>query len=233
MARIWFPYGFATRVLIVASVGVLAVACGSSTPARGSARHIQSSPTSTAGVGTATTSLATRASAQSSIPSSSAPNGSATRNSATTRPNAPVSTTAPKSSNPAATPSNTVAPAVTTTAPPAGTVVSSGTSSSYGAIVTDGSGRTLYLYTPDNGKPSPQCTSSGGCTATWPPLHTSGTPQAEGGALQGLLGTEDGQVTYNGHPLYDFSGDSGPGQTNGEGMGGIWYVVSTSGNPVP
>jgi len=123
-------------------------------------------------------------------------------------------------------------PVVTTTAPPAGTVVSSLTTSSYGTVVTDGAGRTLYLYTPDDGKSSPQCTSAGGCAATWPPLRASGVPQAEGGAQQGLVGTEDGQVTYNGHPLYEFSGDSGPGQTNGEGAGGIWYVISTSGNRV-
>jgi predicted lipoprotein with Yx(FWY)xxD motif len=104
--------------------------------------------------------------------------------------------------------------------------------SSYGAILTDSSGRTLYLYTPDEGKGSPQCTSAGGCAAAWPPLEASGTPRAGGGVQQGLLGTEDGQVTYDGHPLYYYAGDSSPGETSGQGLGGIWFVVSTAGAAV-
>ncbi|MGD0380342.1 MAG: hypothetical protein ABSC30_10205 [Acidimicrobiales bacterium] len=104
--------------------------------------------------------------------------------------------------------------------------------SSYGAILTDSAGRTLYLYTPDDGKSSPQCTSAGGCAAAWPPLDTTGTPRAGGGVQQGLLGTEDGQVTYGGHPLYSYAGDSTPGETSGQGLGGIWFVVSTAGNAV-
>lgn len=128
-------------------------------------------------------------------------------------------------------PSPTSTSATTRTAPaPSGTVVSSRDNPKYGAIVTDSDGRTLYLYTPDDGQSSPQCT--GSCAKVWPPLDTTGRPRAEGGAQQSLLGTEDGQVTYNGHPLYYYTGDSGPGQTNGEGSAGIWYVVSTSGNPV-
>jgi predicted lipoprotein with Yx(FWY)xxD motif len=107
--------------------------------------------------------------------------------------------------------------------------VSSRTNPRYGDIVTDASGRTLYLYTPDQGQRSPQCT--GSCAGAWPPLKTSGPPRAEGKAKQALLGVEDGQVTYNGHPLYDYSGDSAPGQTNGEGVAGF-FVVSTSGNAV-
>lgn len=120
--------------------------------------------------------------------------------------------------------------APTTTAAPAGTVVSSTNNASYGAILVDGRGRTLYLFTPDDGTSSPQCT--GSCAATWPPLKASGTPRASGGAQQSLLGVESGQVTYNGHPLYLYAGDSAAGQTNGQGVGGIWYVVNTSGNPV-
>jgi hypothetical protein len=72
------------------------------------------------------------------------------------------------------------------------------------------------------------------------PLATTGAPAAGGGVQAALLGTitrSDGskQVTYSGHPLYSFSGDSGSGQVNGEGIasfGGTWYVLATSGQPV-
>jgi len=238
MAGFGSPYRVATPLLILGCVGLLAAACGSSIPARATVHHNSSTTTSTADTGTTSathstvssttpatpsTTPATRSSARTSVPSSSA----------TTRPSAAVSITGPKTSTPAPVAPATTPPALaTTTAPSTGTVVSSLNTASYGDIVTDGAGRTLYLYTPDDSKSSPQCTSAGGCAATWPPLNTSGIPKAEGGVQQGLLGSEDGQVTYNGHPLYDYSGDSGPGQTNGEGAGGIWYVVSTSGNPV-
>jgi predicted lipoprotein with Yx(FWY)xxD motif len=126
------------------------------------------------------------------------------------------------------TPSPAASP--TTTAAAAGTVVSSTNNPQYGAILVDAKGRTLYLFTPDDGTSTPQCT--GSCAQTWPPLKASGTPHAQGGAKQSLLGVESGQVTYNGHPLYLYAGDSAAGQTNGEGVGAIWYVVSTAGDPV-
>jgi predicted lipoprotein with Yx(FWY)xxD motif len=113
---------------------------------------------------------------------------------------------------------------------PAGTVVSSWSSSSLGEIISDSAGRTLYIYTPDEGQSSPQCTSTGGCASTWPPLDAHGTLHAQGHAQQSLLGTEDGQVTYNGHPLYFYAGDSAPHETNGQGVGGIWYVINTNGS---
>ena len=99
-----------------------------------------------------------------------------------------------------------------------------------GKVLVAANGRTLYLFTPDDGASSPQCT--GSCAQTWPPLKASGTPRAQGGARQSMLGVSAGQVTYNGHPLYLYSGDSQPGQTNGEGVAAVWYVVSTSGDPV-
>jgi predicted lipoprotein with Yx(FWY)xxD motif len=39
------------------------------------------------------------------------------------------------------------------------------------------------------------------------------------------------QLEYNGHPLYTYSGDTGPGQTNGEGIGGVWHVVTSDLQP--
>jgi predicted lipoprotein with Yx(FWY)xxD motif len=68
----------------------------------------------------------------------------------------------------------------------------------------------------------------------------SGTPTAGSGAEASLVGTttrSDGtsQVTYNGHPVYRYSGDQKPGDTAGEGLdafGAEWYVLSPAGDQV-
>jgi predicted lipoprotein with Yx(FWY)xxD motif len=106
-----------------------------------------------------------------------------------------------------------------------------------GKILVDSQGRTLYLFQKDQGTKS-ACT--GACATAWPPLRDSGKPVAGGGANASMVGTtprSDGkpQVTYNGHPLYLFQGDSSPGQANGQGVnafGAKWYVVSSAGNAV-
>lgn len=98
---------------------------------------------------------------------------------------------------------------------------------SHGKVLATSKGRTLYLYTPD-GKNKSHCT--GSCAAIWPPLKTTGKPKAGMGVRQSLLGqTSKHQVTYHGHPLYTYTGDSKAGQTNGEGSGGTWFVVTASG----
>jgi len=106
-----------------------------------------------------------------------------------------------------------------------------------GNILVDSHGRTLYLFEKDSGTTS---TCSGGCATAWPPLRASGKPTAGSGAKASLLGTtprSDGkpQVTYNGHPLYGYQGDSKAGDTNGQGINGFgapWYVLSPSGNEI-
>ena len=78
-----------------------------------------------------------------------------------------------------------------------------------------------------------------GATA-WPPLRVSGKPTVGSGAKASLIGTtprSDGQsqVTYNGHPLYYYQGDSNAGDTNGQGVNGFgapWYVLSASGDAI-
>jgi predicted lipoprotein with Yx(FWY)xxD motif len=109
--------------------------------------------------------------------------------------------------------------------------------SKLGRILVDSRGRTLYLFAKDrHGKSS--C--SGPCAGYWPALTTRGKPKAINGARKALLGTtrrSDGrlQVTYRGHPLYRFSGDTGAGQTSGEGLtdfGGGWWVVSPAGSKI-
>ena len=109
--------------------------------------------------------------------------------------------------------------------------------SGLGKILVDSKGRTLYLWLKDSGDKS-AC--SGGCAVAWPPLRASGKPTAGDGAKASLLGTiarSDGQrqVTYNGHPLYGFQGDSKPGDTTGQGnpgFGAPWYVLSAAGTAI-
>src|SRR5712692_11122149 len=87
-------------------------------------------------------------------------------------------------------------------------------------ILTTAQGMTLYYRTTDM-PPTTVC--SGGCASAWPPLLVSGSsPPKSATSLPGKLSVQTDangtQVEYNGHPLYTFSGDTGPGQTTGEGF---------------
>ncbi len=95
-------------------------------------------------------------------------------------------------------------------------------------VLTDTHGMTLYYFTADS---ATQSACSGSCAQMWPPLLST----APGGltsstTLTGKLSVQTdangNQVEYNGHPLYTFSGDTTPGQTNGEGLFGKWFVVT-------
>jgi len=104
-------------------------------------------------------------------------------------------------------------------------------SSELGRILVDGEGRTLYLFQADKGTAS---TCNGACARAWPPLTTASKPVAGPGVSAAKLGTtnrSDGttEVTYDGHPLYTYVGDSAPRQTAGEGstaFGAEWNVLS-------
>lgn len=117
-----------------------------------------------------------------------------------------------------------------------GTVITTATSSA-GTFLTDGSGRAVYLWAKDTGDAS-MCT--GACAGGWPPVTTTGAPTASGSAVASDLGTitrSDGtkQVTYDGHPLYYYAGDTGPGMASGQGsdaFGAKWWLVSPSGSDV-
>jgi predicted lipoprotein with Yx(FWY)xxD motif len=121
-------------------------------------------------------------------------------------------------------------------APAAGSSAASVASAkgSLGTFLVDAKGRALYLWDADKGTMS-SC--SGACAQVWPPLTTTAKPKAGGDVKASLLGTTkraDGslEVTYAGHPLYYFAGDSGAGQTAGEGSNGFgapWWIVSPGG----
>jgi len=108
------------------------------------------------------------------------------------------------------------------------------TDAKLGAILVDGSGKTVYLFVADKGTVSSCYTS---CATIWPPMLTTGAPQAGTGAKASLLGTTtrtDGkvEVTYAGHPLYYFIQDKKAGDATGQGIngfGGLWWVVSPAG----
>jgi predicted lipoprotein with Yx(FWY)xxD motif len=117
------------------------------------------------------------------------------------------------------------------------TFVTLGSSPGLGLVLADSEGRTLYAFSADTGG-APSC--YGDCERAWPPLIvTKGEPEPSNGASAAELGTverRDGskQVTYAGHPLYAFSGDSSPGQAKGNGttaFGGTWSALKGSGAP--
>lgn len=117
-----------------------------------------------------------------------------------------------------------------------GTVIST-SSGPAGTYLTSSSGRAVYLFMADSMNKS-AC--SGSCTGIWPPVIAHGKVSASGSAVSSDLGTitrSDGtkQVTYNGHPLYFFAGDSGPGMTKGQGVSGFgnkWWLVGPSGSAI-
>jgi len=110
-------------------------------------------------------------------------------------------------------------------------------SGSAGAFLTNGSGRAVYLWMKD-GKDSSAC--DGACAGAWPPVTATGAVSASGGVTMADLSTitRSGgakQVVYDGHPLYYFSGDSGPGQVSGQGsdaFGAKWWLVDPAGTSI-
>jgi predicted lipoprotein with Yx(FWY)xxD motif len=103
------------------------------------------------------------------------------------------------------------------------------------AVLVTGSGRTVYLLTGDS-MSHPTCTSSA-CLAYWPPATTtSEKPKLGAGAKGKLTVWKHGhfhQLVLNGHPLYLFAGDHGPGKGTGQGLksdGGIWELLTSSGS---
>ena len=142
----------------------------------------------------------------------------------------------------AAAPASPASPAGGASTPSAGASTSGGTvietaSSPAGTILTNGSGQAVYLWAKDTGDMS---TCTGACAGAWPPVTTTGTATASGSAKASDIATitrSDGtkQVTYDGHPLYYFSGDSGPGTATGQGsdsFGAKWWLVAPAGSDV-
>ena len=102
-------------------------------------------------------------------------------------------------------------------------------------LLIDAKGFAVYSFAPDTMTKS-DC--DGACAAAWPPVKG---PVTAGAGLTGQLGTikrSDGstQATYNGHPLYTFVKDTGPGTDTGNGLdafGGLWHALTASGSAAP
>jgi predicted lipoprotein with Yx(FWY)xxD motif len=109
--------------------------------------------------------------------------------------------------------------------------------SKLGNLLVDAQGRTLYLFEADKTTAS-TCYSA--CASIWPPLTTTGAAKAGSQVNASQLGAtkrSDGksEVTYHGHPLYYYAGDTAPGATTGQGLnqfGAKWYVVAPTGNKI-
>ena len=107
--------------------------------------------------------------------------------------------------------------------------VGASTIGSLGAVLTGTNGRTLYYLTTES---SSAIACTGACASAWPPLLVAkGTAVAHATGVTGALTTverPDGtaQVTYDGHPVYYYSGDTTSGQANGQGLHGTWFVLT-------
>jgi predicted lipoprotein with Yx(FWY)xxD motif len=107
-----------------------------------------------------------------------------------------------------------------------------------GRYLAGAGGRTIYLWVAD-GHDQSHCT-SGACAKFWPAVLTKSKTSAGSGVKASDLGTiahkgGERQVTYNGHPLYYFSEDSGRGMTKGQGSDGFgakWWLVSPAGSAI-
>jgi predicted lipoprotein with Yx(FWY)xxD motif len=110
---------------------------------------------------------------------------------------------------------------------------------SLGMILVNGRGRTLYAFTRD-AKNKDRCVTTAGCPSTWPMVTSHGKPTAGPGVKSSKLSTiklSNGshQVTYAGHPLYTYVGDSSAGETDYVGasqFGGTWLAVNAAGGTV-
>jgi predicted lipoprotein with Yx(FWY)xxD motif len=159
---------------------------------------------------------------------------------------APSSTAAPTSiptsttvSPPAATsrapsPSTSATASATTSASPstASFTVNVSTKSDLGNYLVDGTGKTLYYFTRDIvGKSN----ATSAIIMIWPIFNATSimVPLSLNTADFGTITRDDGQkqTTYKGYPLYYFANDQGPGDTSGQGINGIWFVINPASFP--
>lgn len=223
--RSLFPAGAAALVVILAgcsSAGTGAGAYGGGGAYGGAKATVASGPSGTsAAASSPATGSSTPGSATSSGAAGKSDYGSTGRYGAGGYGASPG---ASGSSTGTASGSSPSAPAIS----PAGAQMVSVASGSVGSYLTGEGGKTLYVLRKD---PPGHSTCTGGCASVWPPfaLRTGGTVVA-GAGVTGALATiqrADGstQVTYRAAPLYYFSGDASAGDTNGQGINGVWFVA--------
>ena len=143
-----------------------------------------------------------------------------------------ASTSAAPTSTPSTAAPTTAAPSTTSSA----ATLALATNAKVGQqIVVDSAGRTVYLFVPDGASSASRVPAA--IKAIWPPVTSSGSPTVGAGLDQSKVTVEvqsDGtrQVAYNGHLLYTFARDTAPGDAHGQGLAGIWYVLSAAGTRI-
>jgi predicted lipoprotein with Yx(FWY)xxD motif len=113
-------------------------------------------------------------------------------------------------------------------------MVNLGKSDKLGSFLVDDKGMTLYLFTKDSPGTS---TCYDKCATAWPARLTVGNAAAGAGVDASKFGTTtrtDGttQVTYNGWPLYYYAKDKQAGETTGQGVGSVWYLIAATGDAI-
>ncbi|MET1021750.1 MAG: hypothetical protein ABWX69_06075 [Arthrobacter sp.] len=143
--------------------------------------------------------------------------------------------TSPTTAAATSAPASAATGSASTSAPAAAAAELKVADSTAGKIVVDGKGMSVYYFTKDvmnSGKSA--CT--GGCLEAWPPvLATADTPMVDGvTGTVGTIPTPDGkkQLTVNGMPVYYYAEDSTAGDTKGQGVGSVWYLVAPSGEMI-
>ncbi|MBP0452863.1 hypothetical protein J5Y04_25445 [Kitasatospora sp. RG8] len=130
-----------------------------------------------------------------------------------------------------ATPSSPASPG-SPSAPAGAVTLQTATDPKLGTIVTDGAGFTLYRFDKDTAMP-PMSNCNGNCASTWPPAPANGAATVKGidSKLVGTVTRADGskQLTLNGWPAYRYAPDTKPGDTKGQGVGGIWFALTPTG----
>jgi predicted lipoprotein with Yx(FWY)xxD motif len=124
-------------------------------------------------------------------------------------------------------------PATPTTTAPAPARLTAVRHPQLGAIVTDGTGFTLYRFDKDTAKP-PTSNCVADCAVTWPPALAGDGEVAVEGIDRSLVGTitrPDGsrQITIAGWPAYQYAGDTQAGDVTGQGVGGVWFALTPEG----
>lgn len=103
-----------------------------------------------------------------------------------------------------------------------------------GTIIVDVDGNTVYQFDKDTqGGDASAC--AGECAPKWPAVPGDTDIELDGvtGELGSITGTDgEPQLTLNGWPLYYFAGDEAVGDTNGQAVNGVWWVLTPSGDPI-
>ena len=141
------------------------------------------------------------------------------------------------SAAPGATPRATPAATASPAPQPSATGLQLLVGMSSGGYLVDQAGMSLYTFDNDTGNTS-SCYDQ--CAQNWPPLVSPNNAEVTGGTgVTGTLATAqrtDGsgfQVGYNGDPLYYYAADSAPGETKGDGVGGVWHLAGLTSSASP